>query len=112
MPLKSVSSVSSTEKVEPSTASIRGFLVSRVGRENLEARPTLGLPADWQVGENQRCACCYQRANVPEKGWINRDTVFDIFKVWRFLADADGGNPIAPAVSIDRRISRVNVRAG
>jgi hypothetical protein len=55
------------------------FFLSHVGGEDFEPRPALDLAADRQIGEDQRCAWCYQRANVAEKRWINRDTVFDIF---------------------------------
>ena len=86
--------------------------LSGVCGENVESRSTVGLAADWSIGEDQRRPRFDQRTNVLPKGWINRDTVFQLFQVWRFFAYTGGIDPVAAAAGIDGRISRVNIGAG
>ena len=46
--------------------------LSGVCGENVESRSTVGLAADWSIGEDQRRSRFDQRTNVLQKGWNNR----------------------------------------
>jgi hypothetical protein len=55
------------------------FLVlSGICSENIESGPGLGLAADRCVSEDQRRAWYDKRADILEKRWLNRDTIFEI----------------------------------
>ena len=70
------------------------------------------LAANRCVGEDQRRSRRDQTTDVLSKGWIYRDAMYQCLQVWRFSTDGGGGDPVAPAVGAESRISRVCIGTG